>query len=277
MIPYFRQPSLHLGPVTLYAFGSIVAVAVLAGAHLMLRRCRKKGLDDTVGENLLIHTLIPGFIVAHVYSVLAYYPDRLLREPLLILKFWENISSFGGFLGGVLGMAWFFAFRAPRLGTEERWKYADAVVFAFPFAWTIGRLACTVAHDHPGTVTTFPLAVSLESPEAQAYIRAFYEAAGRLRELPPADVLARMGVHDLGWYEFLYSLLVLVPAFLVLDRRPRPPGFFLAVFLLLYSPVRFCLDFLRLEDVRYAGLTPGQFAALAGFAAGVYLLFKRRA
>jgi phosphatidylglycerol:prolipoprotein diacylglycerol transferase len=277
MIPYFRQPSLSIGPVTLYAFGSIVAVAVLMGAHRLLRRIRDKGLDETVGEDLLIYLLIPGFAVSHIYSVLAYYPDRLVREPLLLLKFWENISSFGGFLGGALGTAYYFVYRAPRLDAETRWKYVDAVAFVFPFAWTIGRLACTVAHDHPGIVTSFPLAVSLESYEARSYILAFYESAGRLRELPPADVLARMGFHDLGWYEFLYCLLVLVPVFLVLDRKGRPAGFFLGAFLLLYSPVRFGLDALRLEDARYAGLTPGQYGALAGFLAGLFLLWKRRA
>jgi len=34
-------------------------------------------------------------------------------------------------------------------------------------------------------------------------------------------------------------LVVMVPAFLALDRKPRPPAFFLIAFPLLYAPVRF--------------------------------------
>jgi prolipoprotein diacylglyceryltransferase len=81
-----------------------------------------------------------------------------------------------------------------------------------------------------------------------------------------------MAFHDLGWYEFLYTLLAIVPVFLLLDRRPRPPGFYVIVFLLFYVPARFGLDFLRLSDTRYFGLTPGQYAGFAVFVAALYAL-----
>jgi phosphatidylglycerol:prolipoprotein diacylglycerol transferase len=90
-----------------------------------------------------------------------------------------------------------------------------------------------------------------------------YKDAGRLADLPAWERLPGMGFHDLGWYEFLFTLGVICPAFLLLDRKPRAAGFFPLLFLSLYIPVRFVLDFLRIVDVRYAGLTPGQWAALA--------------
>jgi len=80
-------------------------------------------------------------------------------------------------------------------------RYLDVIAYVFPFAWAIGRLACTVAHDHPGTLTAFPLGISLKSPEAQAYIAIFYREAGRLAELPSSRDLAKMAFHDLGWYD----------------------------------------------------------------------------
>jgi phosphatidylglycerol:prolipoprotein diacylglycerol transferase len=273
LIPYFQQPSLHLfGPVTIHAFGFLVAAAVIVGSRLALMRCESRGLDPDVCADLIFYALFTGFLVAHVYSVLAYFPRQAIEDPLLLLKFWENISSFGGMVGGVLGIWLFFRFRAPGLPSRTRWEYLDVIAFAFPFAWAIGRLACTTAHDHPGTLTTFPLAVSLKTPEARAYITAVYQGAGRLAELPGPSELARMAFHDLGWYEFLYTLLAIVPVFLLLDRRSRPPGFYVIVFLLLYVPARFGLDFLRLYDARYFGLTPGQYAGLAVFITALYTL-----
>lgn len=278
MIPYFRQPSLHLfGPVTIHAFGFLVAVAVIVGSKLALMRCESRKLDRDVCSDLIFYALVAGFLVAHVYSVLAYFPRQAIEDPLHLLKFWENISSFGGMVGGVLGIWIFFRFRAPGLDARTRWEYLDIIAFAFPFAWAIGRLACTTAHDHPGTLTTFPLGVSLKTPEARAYITAVYRDAGRLAELPGPSELARTAFHDLGWYEFLYTLLAIVPAFLLLDRRSRPPGFYVIVFLLLYVPARFGLDFLRLSDARYFGLTPGQYAGLAVFAAALYTVRRNDA
>lgn len=275
MIPYFPQPSYHLfGPLTVHAFGTIVAVAVIVGWRMVVARTRAKGLDPELVQDLLSYVLLSGFVVAHLYSVLAYSPREAMEDPLLLLKFWEGISSFGGFAGGVLGLGLFFRFKARHADAATRLRYLDAIAYVFPFAWAIGRFACTVAHDHPGTVTSFPLGIRLDSPEAQIYIASFYREAGRLAELPPPVVLAKMAFHDLGWYEFLYTLCLMVPAFLALDRKPRPPGFFLIAFLLLYAPVRFSLDFLRIGDARYLGLTPGQYAGIAVFLAAVFFMVR---
>jgi phosphatidylglycerol:prolipoprotein diacylglycerol transferase len=275
MIPYFPQPELHLfGPVTVHAFGAIVAVALVVGWRMAVARARTKGLDPGLFEDLLLYVVLSGFIFAHLYSVLAYFPREAMENPILLLKFWEDISSFGGFAGGILGLWIFFRIKARHVDAEARLRYLDAIAYVFPFAWAIGRLACTSAHDHPGTITTFPLGISLKSPEAQAYIAFFYREAGRLAELPPRAELAKMAFHDLGWYEFLYTAFLMVPAFLVLDRKPRPPAFFLIAFPLLYVPARFVLDFLRISDARYFGLTPGQHAGIAVFLAAGYLMVR---
>lgn len=85
---------------------------------------------------------------------------------------------------------------------------------------------------------------------------------GRLAELPSPSALPQFGFHDLGWYEFLYLILVVGPVTMLVDMKPRRPGTFVALFILLYMPVRFAIDVLRVADVRYRGLTPAQWAAI---------------
>jgi len=274
MIPFFQQPMLHLGPATIYAFGVLVAAAMLVGSQVAIRRCRRDGLETGLAMDLVFYTLLAGLAGAHLFAVLAYFPGEVRKNPLLLLKFWENISSFGGIAGSVLGIWLFFRWKAPSLPASTKWRYLEAIAFAFPFGWAIGRLGCTLAHDHPGTITRFPLGVSLATPEAREYIRYSYEAAGRLAALPDGTVLSSMAYHDLGWYEFLYTLLFIIPLFLLLDRRRRPTGFYPALFILLYAPVRFAFDFLRVSDARYLGLTPGQYGAVFAVAA-VLLLWRR--
>ena len=63
-------------------------------------------------------------------------------------------------------------------------------------------------------------------------------------------------------------------AFLWLDRKPRPPGFWLPVFFLLYGPARFAMDFLRIGDATYGGLTPAQFLMIGATAASAWALWR---
>ena len=262
MIPYFEQPSLRVGPITIHAFGVIVACSVLAGLELGRRRFYHHGLDRKLGESLAGYVIIGGFLGAHLFSVLFYFPDEVIANPLVLLKVWEDISSFGGILGGTAAIWLFFRRRAPHLDRLTRWAYVDVAAYVFPVSLAIGRVACSLAHDHPGTVTRFPLAVSLASPTARSYIAGIYAAAGRAAELPSGPALARLGFHDLGWYELLYLVLVVIPATIVLGRKPRPAGTFFLAFVALYMAVRFALDFLRVSDIRYVGLTPAQWLAL---------------
>jgi phosphatidylglycerol---prolipoprotein diacylglyceryl transferase len=277
MIPYFEQPTLRLGPVTIAAFGAIVAASVMAGLVLGRRQFVRLGLDPALGERMAWWVVGGGFVGAHLFSVLLYFPHKVAENPLVLLKLWEDISSFGGILGGGLALWLFLRFQGAHLDWRARWAYVDVVAYVFPVSLMIGRLACALAHDHPGTVTDFPLAISLARPEARAYIEHVYAGAGRSAELPPPEALARLGFHDLGWYEFLYLAAVVVPVTLALGRRRRAPGVVLASFVALYMPVRFLLDFLRVSDVRYAGLTPAQWAALGALAALVVVGVRRAA
>ncbi|ODT02988.1 MAG: hypothetical protein ABS52_11145 [Gemmatimonadetes bacterium SCN 70-22] len=282
MLPYFEQPQVHLGPVTIAAFGVIVAASVMFGLSAGSRRFRALGLDAGLAEGFAWWVVVGGFLGAHLLSVLFYFPEKVAANPLLLFKLWEDISSFGGIVGGSLAIWLFLGRRGAHLDASTRWAFVDVAAYVFPISLMIGRIACAVAHDHPGTVTRFPLAVSLERPEARAHITSAYTNAGRAADLPPANVLAGLGFHDLGWYEFLYLAGVVVPVVLFLARRERRrgvhhPGTFLVAFIALYMPARFALDVLRVSDVRYAGLTPAQWAALAALAALPVVLRRVRA
>lgn len=282
MIPYYVQPTITVGPVTIAAFGVIVAASVMVGTTLGARRFAYLGLERALGDRFAWWAVVGGFLGAHLFAVLLYFPEKVLANPLVLLKLWEDISSFGGIVGGTLAI-WIFMRRyGAHLPLATRWAFVDVAAFVFPISLTIGRLACTVAHDHPGTITRWPLAVSLATPAAQRYIAGVYEAAGRAAELPTGPALAQLGFHDLGWYEFLYLALVVTPLTLWFARRerrrgPHRPGTFLVTFVGLYMPVRFALDFLRVSDVRYVGLTPAQWAALAALAALPVLVRRTRA
>ena len=263
MIPFVQLSTFSLGSLAIPFFGPLVVFGVVVGVLVARRRCTATGLDVALGEELMWYAVMIGFVLSRVIDVLAYHPEQAWANPLVLLKFWASMSSFGGMLGGLFGMLVFFWTRGKHLSPRERLAYVDTIAYGFPFAWVFGRLACTLTVDHPGAVTTFPLATSLATPRAREVVRTAYENAGQLARLPDDATLAHLGFHNLGFYELLYTLLVIVPAMLVLGRKPRTPGFFLAAFLLVYSPIRFVADFLRVGDRTYLGLTFAQYAAVA--------------
>ena len=264
MIPFFAQPILQFGPIAIHAFGVAVAIAMLVGTRAAERLFERRGLDRGIGARLAAWVLVGGFAGAHLFAVFFYKPHKLLDDPWLLFRFWEDISSFGGMLGGITGAFLFFHAAAGSAARAQRWEYLGSIAQVFPVSLAIGRFGCALAHDHPGTVTTFPLAISLRTQAAIDYIATVYAEASR--PLPRAvDAGTTQGFHDLGWYEFLFLALVIVPLFQLWQRRDRPGGFYLIAFPVLYLPVRFGLDFLRVSDVRYVGLTPAQWVAAIVF------------
>ena len=272
MLPYFEQPVWQIGPLAIHAFGVAVAVAAWFGLTIVQRRFARLGLDPLVGQRLGGWMLLGGILGAHLFSVLLYFPHKLREDPWLILRIWEDISSFGGLLGGLAAALIFFAMRARDEDRRAKLAYLDAIAFVFPAALAIGRFGCALAHDHPGTVTTFPLAIGLRTDAALDYLSGVYRAAGLA--LPPAA--RTMGFHDLGLYEFLFLSLVVVPLFVRWSRRHRPAGFYLVTFAALYLPVRFGFDMLRVADVRYVGLTPAQWVAALIMAALPFVAMRRQ-
>ena len=262
MIPYFTLPTWEVASVPVDPWGLLVCIGFVLGLEIARARGIRLGLDvrDVVDGSVFI--VLMAFLGGHLMYVLAYHPDRYARDGFMsLVRVWQGFASTGGFLGAVTGAVLFFRVLRPR----PFWLHGDTIMFGFPFAWIFGRAGCALVHDHIGRPTTFPLAVDFS----------------RVR-LPLADgTTARGGVrHDLGLYETLWAV-VIAGTFVLLARRPRPAGFFTMTWCLMYAPARFGMDFLRAvdlkgADVRWAGLTPAQWAMLAMFGAGIALWRRTR-
>ncbi|MCU0686307.1 MAG: prolipoprotein diacylglyceryl transferase [Polyangiaceae bacterium] len=259
-IPYLTLPEVPIlppfgagGPLTLKPFGLLVGIGIFLGWRIASKQARRLGMPPEQFGTFGTWVLAGGFLGGHVFDVLFYRPE-LLRGAALdvaktLLTIWGSQSSFGGFLGALLGMlAWRHRHDVAAL------PYCDTVASAFPAGWVFGRAGCAIAHDHPGALSNAWFAVQ-------------YPQGGRF---------------DLGLYEMVLTI-PLALAFWALRRKPRPWGFYIGAMCTYYAPVRFALDFLRARDVRgadarYAGLTPAQWLCLALLATGVtFLVGARRA
>jgi phosphatidylglycerol:prolipoprotein diacylglycerol transferase len=107
------------------------------------------------------------------------------------------------------------------------WAVAGGIASAVLAGWAVARLGCFTVHDHPGILTTLPLAVAF--PEGPR--------------------------HDLGLDDALVLIGIAVIV-RVLDRSRTLRGRLLALVAALYGMARFGLDFLRARDLPYVEGAP---------------------
>ena len=145
---------------------------------------------------------------------------------------------------------WFF-----RREKKPWFPYADCLATGMALAYFFGRMGCFVAHDHPGTQTMFWLGVP-----------------GMCPDKGPA-----VACHDLGLYEAFWALGLFI-TFWFLDKKPRFPGFFVAVLFMAYGPTRLVLDAFRHPDLdtRYFGLTPAQYGSVLLTFIGVWMFVRQK-
>ena len=95
MLPNLYIPSFHLGPFPIHPFGMLVATGVILGSYLSVRQARKYNLDDDLLIDGIYWIVPGGFVISHLFAVLLYYPERIAKDPWLLLKVWNGIASFG--------------------------------------------------------------------------------------------------------------------------------------------------------------------------------------
>lgn len=278
-LPFFQLGSLNIG-IPIQAFGVIVAAGVLIGAALLRRYAEWHGVEDEHIRGLLGWVTVSGFLGAHILDVLFYEPQKL-DEPIAswpptswpaLIRIWDGISSYGGFVGGAIGFALYVWWK--RLPVR---LMADITIVGLLPAFSIGRIGCTVVSDHIGAAVDpdkwyAGLAMNYPADLPMKPVQDLVKQAARAGHPYAADGVVT--AWNLGLIEFMYlvpvNALILWLAFR--SRKRMPAGFIVALTGVLYAPVRFFLDFLRptSSDPHHLGLTFAQWASVAAFGAACY-------
>lgn len=253
LIPYIRPPEKLIadlpviGPLKLQVFGPLVAAGVILGYQRCLHYAKKKDVDEFISRDMMFWVLVTGFVISHWVSVLFYFPEDVAANPLVLVMIWNGLSSVGGFFGALVGMFWYL-----HKQKQPVLVYADMLIYGLLVGFTMGRLGCSLVHDHPGSVV---------------------DASHVLAVGPWPDGQYRL---DLGLLEFLYLVPVTLFIHYVFDWVKARPGKLVGTVCLLYAPYRFLLDTMREKDKLYLGLTTAHYATLIILSVGLYLVFIRK-
>jgi phosphatidylglycerol:prolipoprotein diacylglycerol transferase len=277
VLPFVFADTAKMGIVQ--PFGLLVAIGMALTDWLCVRRIALAGLSPAAFRSMRIWVLGLGFLISHMLDELVCHPEAIVAHPLSLLEIWNGLSSVGGFIGAAVGgVLWkFVTFERRgvvfvpvlREAALPLLPYADAVVSIFPLGWMFGRAGCAIVHDHPGALAGKDALLAVAWPVSPE--DGVHHVLG-----PIHAVWGSLPRYDLGLLEMLFTM-VLATAFVATWRRRLAVGTYVVVACLAYGPVRFTMDFLRIEDEanadpRFLALTFAQWCSIALFVCGLAML-----
>jgi phosphatidylglycerol:prolipoprotein diacylglycerol transferase len=248
---------IEIGGFFLPSYGVLLALAFLSALWLSARLGRRAGLEADKITDVGLVAALAGIVGAKLAMYLFDW-DYFSRNPGEMLSL-TTLQAAGVFQGGLilalLAAMWFI--RRKRLPVLTTF---DVFAPGLALGHAIGRLGCFAAGCCWGSECRYPWAVTFTDPFAN-------ERFGTPLNVP---------LHPSQLYEAAAEVAIF--AFLMwMFRRRHADGAILGWYLVLYSAVRFFVEFVRYHDQPLRlGLSLTQWMSLALLPLGLWLLFHGR-
>lgn len=213
--------------LTFHAYGLIIGVATLLGVLAVEYQARRHGVTEAQFWGRLWVPLLGGIIGARLWHVAT---DWWLYQSnfLAIFFIWNGgMSILGAVLGAMLAL-WAYQIWRPAQVSLATW--ADLSIFGLPVAQAIGRWGNYFNQELYGLPSSLPWAITID-------------ASNRV-----AQYAQLSSYHPLFLYEMIFTAGFAVWLWVKGKAHFKiGTGKLFELYILYYSVVRFCLDFLRVE------------------------------
>jgi len=236
-------------------YGIIIVLAMLVAATVAARLAKRDGRDPDHVWGALTWAIIPAIILARLWFVLfppaavvaqgmdtAWFLQNFFNTQNGAIAIWSGgLSIFGAVLGGLIGA--YIYLRRNKLPVAA---WLDIAGVTLPLGQAIGRLANFVNQELYGTVTTLPWGITIDAEHRVAPYKS-------LVDYPTAATR----FHPLFLYEALLNIILFIVLLNLFTRRRKQfrYGDFFLIYLMIYSVIRFLLEFIRAEVAFIPGTT----------------------
>ena len=252
----------RIGSFPINTYGVFLALAFLSAILITARLAERDGLPRQKIWDLCLWMLLAALVGS---KILMLFTEPEYREQPLQLLSLDFLRSGGVFYGGLLGavLAGYLLIRHYKL---PWWKTADACAPGIALGNFFGRQGCFAAGCCWGKPTDLPWGVK------------FTELGHQITGVPTDAHL-----HPTQLYESFAMLLVFF-FLLWLHKRKRFSGQVILAYALIYSVIRFAIEFVR-DDPRgdilglttLTGLSTSQMISIViGISALIILIIRRR-
>lgn len=238
-----KNELLHIGPFTVYGYGLMIGIGIVAAYFLLEYRAKKKGLNPDMAFGLVLSCCVSGFIGAKLLYLLTVLQE-IIENPSMIWDLSHGWVVYGGLIFGALGGALY-----SKIKKVNVLQYLDLGFPSVALAQGFGRIGCFLAGCCYGKESDIPIAIT------------FHHSDFAPNDVPllPTQLISSAG-------DFLLFF-----ALIYLSKRLKKHGQLSFVYIMLYSVGRFVIEFFRGDMIRgrVGAISTSQFIGIFTFAAGV--------
>lgn len=239
------------GPLTIYAWGFTLSLAILLGTLVSIRLGRQVGISSDQILDLAIVLVIGGVVGARLFYVLVYEPGRYLKEPLQIFALWNGgMVYYGALIGGFITGTWYVLKK--RL---PFWTLADVVSPPLALGYGIVRIGCFLNGCCYGKPTNSFLGVVFPNLEGTP------DPFGVPRY--PTQLFSSF----FGFALFIFLLYVW--------RKRKFDGQVFLLFLVIYSIGRAIVEYFRENLIVFAHVTVSQLVSALIIVPAIFFYWRR--
>ncbi len=213
-----------IGPVTVYAYGLMIATGVAAAYIVTKYRAKKKNIAIDFIDTLAAWALVGGVVGAKLLYAITQYKE-VMSNPMLLIDLSNGYVVYGAIIGGIAG-AYIFCKKMHL----DFLQYFDLIIPQVALAQGFGRIGCHLAGCCYGM-------------ETNSFIGVIF----------PVDSFAPGGVSLLPTQlissAFDFALFGLLVFFSLKAKKKGQVG---AVYLICYGIGRFIIEFYRGDLIRGA-------------------------
>lgn len=240
-----KNELLRIGPLTVYGYGFMIAVGILAAWYAAEYRAKKMKLAREHIFYLVIWCVIGGFAGAKILFWMTEWKTFLENPGELLTS--EGFVVYGGIIGGIL-TGWIYC----KVKKLRFLTYFDLMMPSIALAQGFGRIGCFLAGCCYGKETDSHLSVVFQNSDF----------APNHVALIPTQIYSSI-------LDFLHFFILLYVA-----KHKKAEGEVAACYLIFYSIGRFFLEFFRGDIARGNVwiLSTSQFISIFTGIAGVAVL-----
>ncbi len=213
---------LQIGPLSLFSYGLMLALAFAVTLLLARRHAPAAGIDPELVSEIGLVCLITGVAGARLGYVLVHL-DYYVAHPVEIFQLWKGgLIVYGGLCLATMSAA--TALYRKKIGIVS---FADFLIVYVPLGQAIGRIGCFLNGCCFGHPTSVPWAVCFPQTSLPACRHGFPNH-----------------LHPVQLYEFV----VLTAVYFLLRKVFKKKTFngqVLSIYMIVYGLVRFCSEFFR--------------------------------
>lgn len=247
-------------------YGFLMVVGGLLGFFMVLKLAKLYQIDKKYIDSMLIWFVIGAIIMARIYYVIyswGYYQDHFWE----IFQIWQGgLAVHGVMLGGFIGVYLFC-----HKNKQNVWKFLDLAAVGLVLAQVFGRVGNYFNQEIFGKPTQLPWGIPIE------------------RMNRPAEYFQNEFFHPTFLYESLVNFVFFFILYYLHIRRVKKVrtsdyenkkfmfGNVFLLYLVLYSCLRFGLEFLRTDfSPEIFGVRWAQFLSVGIIVVVGYVVFRRR-